>query len=1103
MSAQLLRWIGAGGDRRDGGDANGSLEQCAADGFAVASILAKYGLVRATQLKKFKRAEQENTAALLEIAASNFEKLEPILEEKLGLVLTRKEIANVMLEVPGAAAQMLFKLKCKLEPDAAPPEDSLLSLEEKSRKDREAAVLNIRESPRRVPVPDPNLELAARGLLNKKQLDSALHLAHFEERRIERQLAADDEARAEHKDLCEARAERRKSRLERLAESRAFLDAWIEQGKRDWRMNERVKAERIRRELQFELTCRASEAAKAEALRAENTKLVQRGTEEFERNLKRLGVDTGDSSGTGTAAALAKTELQSRAALEAKVEDMMARNKAEVAKHLAGIRAQREESLAGRKAREQRRRKMLSDQEKAQRTLEADLAREALLQKVQEEAEQERKAASERKRQAYKSKMSRADRRRRARELIAYREGEFRAQVLAHQHHLEQKALQHAQDPEVLEATTNLAMIREERLTKEADARAIRHDLVARETLELIVGLVERVVDAKDASSDARIAPAEWRELKVAFAAGQTLPAPIADEGESPFQCSAQEAAFAETDSPFAKEVTQILQLDAESPGDSIADVLQGVCRDPATLPQLRAPFKCAAFVGLDEAPMTRFWSAILKQRYGCRIVRASDYEREAETQRAEDEANEVETAPAKVPKKPLPIEEENRSELLRRVSHAKDNEATALSAALTRLAVFDLATTSDKDAAIGVVLIGIAQTLADFQAIEDICGPLYQDVAMQCEREGDKDIAAFDQKSESKVAEDDGNEVAVQDGELESEPTPGFLNLLIFPQEESLAVEEKDESDEKSEAEDQVQDPSIAERNEWAAMSGIHVCTNIKDLEASFAPPPLTGWAVGQRLLLLHSIAENGGPQDGRIDVDAVHEALQEWEKAKESFVMFARPALHRAMCSNEETRKAATELVAEACALVRGEQALPGEKRSMVDEELRQLKDVMHTAPKYRPSVEQLAHGLWESALDHTRRTRAHLAERWEDNATVPTPRSRWLENVALRYAPVLKLVLEYLSRERALINRVHEVMGLERIPSPGALDKEAMRAVEEALSHSRCELSDMSRGMLDEGFQQAMRAVELRALDNPISAKHIYKSETFEHVLFVKLH
>lgn len=1063
MAAQLLRWANSLGLKNK----VENLDVDLADGCVVAELLAIINVLKPPILRSIRRTERGD----VENAAQNYEKIIGVLKNELGMDVNRKDVAQVILEQPGAAATFLFRIKCKLEPETAACEDSRLSLEEKNRREKEAAVLKAKATIKHKPIPNHDLELGVRGLLTKKQLDTTLHLAHFEDRRINREKEIDMELRQEEEDLNKTRAERREAQRERLREGREFLDLWIAQGKANWKTNQLVKRDRIRRELQFELTCRAREAAQAEAIRCTNATQVQRGAEEFERNLKRLGVDTGDSASTGTEVMLMdQVDLSLPANREAVVKEMMIKDSVEVSKYMTRIKTQHEESLASRKAREQRRRKMLVDQEKAQKSVDEELAEEMLLQSMQAESREERLAAKSRRHKRHTKRVEAVARSSFIQNYLLHREKIYCEEVKAYQESLEKQSKSALEDEGSQAQLTAQAMAREERNTLKSMIREEKHRAVAKETMDLIVGLVERVIDEKSAQNDNLLHPAAWRKLKGSFITGDTVLKALDLDESIEMTLTDEEKAFGHDKFPLHEKVAEALLLDSPDPTATLETLLSDLLEStPEMLPMLAPPFHGAVLTGFSKANqkhslLRQHFITVLSLRYGCRVVKGETYQKEAAALRTEDEAAGRDPAPAKASKKQSTIAEEDRNDLLRRVgqaSHLEDMEG--LSKALTKIAIFDLL----QSKASGVLLVDIAERAEELQTLENTLGPMYLE---SNEVEGE----VKGQKSTESSNPDD---------------RAAFLQLVIAPGSEKSSSAGSDVlSEDLTQPEEMMDgfsesDPEVLMRNEWLSSKNIPLCNTVDDLMRVIVPPSIQTWPLGSQMFLAHYIAECANLPHGIINLGEVRHLLSNYKVSQSDFEDKAKVFMHRALEGNPKTTQASHMLLANAVDLLKGRIPFTNEKRTFIDEQTRFLKECMYGPVDRRPPFDELANIMWEEALYHTRRTRGYQSELWQEHLEQPLPVKEWGAAVCKDYVPIVEQILNNVQNLRAFVNRIHELIALDNTDIVGVLEvnDQDISEVAEKTEKVLTELESFDPNLCNI-LRQAVRTLDMRELKNP---------------------
>jgi len=336
MSGLLLRWFNSLGANKVE-----NIEHDFSDGFAFGSLLCHFNIMTQSELGAFQTKDDD-----IESRVNNFDLLETFLVKDLGIIFDPEEIAKIIRGGTSAVvpvSTMLFKMKCYFDPESAPLNRKIII-------GSNGKFFDERQPVKRVPLPDPALVAISQGRLNKKQRDIAIHLGQFEESRIRQEKEEFESQIKEQVELAEIVSEIRLKRIENLKKSREFQKEWLKQGMKDWKKNQDVKTERVRKELEYELTCWNSNQATLNKIRYDHSKLVETETDSFETNMKRQGFEK------------QRTKNSVILDFETAIKEATEKGKKESDEYLARLKRQRIEALVQTKKREQRRRKMIVDQ---------------------------------------------------------------------------------------------------------------------------------------------------------------------------------------------------------------------------------------------------------------------------------------------------------------------------------------------------------------------------------------------------------------------------------------------------------------------------------------------------------------------------------------------------------------------------------------------------------------------------------------------------------------------------------------------------------------------------------------------------------------------
>lgn len=265
-----------------------SIEKDLSDGYLLIKILHKCGKVTDEELEEIKGPYSTDPATAL----SNFKIVNRALK-RWGLKLEKKEVADILLEQPGAAAAVVMNIKKKKEMKPPPPypeyKDAIKSLRPKEYKRETIGIDHV----------DP-IEKFGRDAIKTlefgtfNEIDMRCQLHEYEIFKNTRDIKKEEKIEKEEfqqkrKDLYDTMVVREKNIVSKNKDEAKAL-------KTRWTKSLDVKNHREVRDLQFELA-----SLKVKELKTRNTNRFydsqqNDGINEFERNLKRSGIGGGDEN---------------------------------------------------------------------------------------------------------------------------------------------------------------------------------------------------------------------------------------------------------------------------------------------------------------------------------------------------------------------------------------------------------------------------------------------------------------------------------------------------------------------------------------------------------------------------------------------------------------------------------------------------------------------------------------------------------------------------------------------------------------------------------------------------------------------------------------
>lgn len=174
--------------------------------------------------------------------------------------------------------------------------------------------------------------------------------------------------------MDEEKRQFREELLNKMRTNKEVVQQWIREGEKKWKENMRIKREREKRELRYLLTMQETKRRIKEFQTLQTRNDVYKGIEEFERTLQRYSVSK-------------------RATQESADLDDPKIRKQEALKYMKTIKAKKQEENIARKDRDQRRRKLLIDQQRVYQEIEEKRRIAIILEKIQKKSQEERKLA--------------------------------------------------------------------------------------------------------------------------------------------------------------------------------------------------------------------------------------------------------------------------------------------------------------------------------------------------------------------------------------------------------------------------------------------------------------------------------------------------------------------------------------------------------------------------------------------------------------------------------------------------------------------------------------------------------------------------------------
>jgi hypothetical protein len=448
-------------------------------------------------------------------------------------LLKKKAIQEIIMEKRGSAAKVLYEIKTTWEAKNTPGSGGGLpknntklvtsTISKRPTERKNVSKLKDKDALSGVPV-DPSFGeddffeklLDEVNPENFNQLDMAVHQRPFHDFQREQERVAMDRERQDRAQKSASAASARAEDQSRFQQKKEFMKTWEAEGAKAHRANQLVKARREQVELAYELSLvEKEEVYKELALRTSKSEFAA-GVDEFEKNLKRLGVDLrggGGGSKEGSVAVSKHTNgLEHLRALEAKVQEenfTPAANKGQ----MSALRDRRETSKAAQKEKDRRQRKMLVDQSNAQKVIDQDQREQRLLQRMAIEGRKHRQDAGDRWAKRQQKRLMALKIQREAEVQRSKQAEAFRAMLVTQAVVLGDPAKVEAKARRQDEARRSLEVEKK----RQGEDKAKRNWNMCRTMVSTLVNLA---LTAKDQLDAGYLGPKEWRGWKARFVDG-------------------------------------------------------------------------------------------------------------------------------------------------------------------------------------------------------------------------------------------------------------------------------------------------------------------------------------------------------------------------------------------------------------------------------------------------------------------------------------------------------------------------------------------------------------------------------------------------------
>ena len=469
------------------------LESDFSNGYLLGEVIEKCFGSDAVDLSRLSNSSKSATAAI-----KNLLQLQGFLKGK-GIKVSKKAVKQIIAEEPGAAASILFKIKTVYEGKPLPIKA----------KGRDLSAIGHKPPKAR----DQERELFDRlAKMTLKERALAIHDKRFEDLKI----AQDKRIKALEKKDAEAyaarvnahRNQRRELYAEQVEARRQAKEASIER----WKQTELDKLNRERKQLSFELGYVKRKQDNEERSRQRASNKLAQGIEEFDTQLKRLGLVANE------AAAIPDPKSKDEPAVDIATHLLKLQNefegeqkniKKDVAQTLERVKEKRRRELNALREKETRQRRQNVDQKAAATTTSTKKEEEMLLLRMLRERAVERRTAQVHWEKKVKKRFEAEAAQKESEAKRAKREAEVQEMYLAHR---EQFAQERARRIEA-----EVKPLEE----KQQKAKAAKKLLKRKGVTEFCATLSTSIVQCALALADARarnpsqMVPAEeWADIK-------------------------------------------------------------------------------------------------------------------------------------------------------------------------------------------------------------------------------------------------------------------------------------------------------------------------------------------------------------------------------------------------------------------------------------------------------------------------------------------------------------------------------------------------------------------------------------------------------------
>ncbi|KAF0734951.1 hypothetical protein Ae201684_008428 [Aphanomyces euteiches] len=512
MSALLIKWINTDFNLRR---KVVSLEKDLSNGFLLGELLHELKLE--TDFTAY--IDSDSVPSTL----ANFERLATSLGA-IHITLSVEMARSIMMEKKGAAAKVLMELKALLDrrqakhhhsqPSTAsvrpPPEVTRRHFCSVNSKDtNEKFVENLIDS------------LDPADVNNHNRVDMAIHLRKFSEFMWQTEQQNSKFFSDKRQQELAAKAQQRERDISHLHEKQEFLKNWCDEGQREWATNQAVKTSREATQLSFEL----GQREKRRLIAIQNNDIaasdLEDGVTSFDRNFNRLGISTGSDEKVHLAR-IQGTALEHISKLEQEVNKCQFRPASNI-QMMKELRERRKIHLNAQKERASRRRKMLVDQ--TRNTIEINRKQEetVLLKRLLDEGKIRRDILAS----LWKARHLSAQDKEANNAALAQKEIESAQRIdRTLKESLDALHLVATASPRRQEAEMKLHAARVAKAHQSSNKRQV-HIQTCHEVINVLLDMVWFVIKHREANGKAALPPQQYRELKVAFVAGNVVPKPI------------------------------------------------------------------------------------------------------------------------------------------------------------------------------------------------------------------------------------------------------------------------------------------------------------------------------------------------------------------------------------------------------------------------------------------------------------------------------------------------------------------------------------------------------------------------------------------------